>query len=121
MGFWYNLFRPSTAGQCAGSGPARKFVSLRVEALESREVLSSAENLAFVGKAYVDLLNRAADAGGLHAFSAALDQGFMTRTEVAKTLDTSPEYRGLLVKDLFLRYLHRGVDAAGLSVFTGAL
>src|SRR5712692_2145361 len=66
---------------------------LYVETLESRNLLDAAVSLGFVAQTYRDLLHREADAGGLAAFSTALENGTATRSTVALAIQGSPEYQ----------------------------
>src|SRR5207302_6680064 len=72
-------------------------------------------NTAFVQQAYVDLLHRSADPGGLIAWVNALDSGSLTRTQVSMGIEGSQEFRGVEVQGLYERFLHRSADPAGLG------
>src|SRR5437016_4419876 len=94
--------------------------SLSLEYLESRELLD-ATNLAFVNKAYLDLLRRAADPGGLAYFTGLLDSGTASRSQVALALQTGTEFQNNEVQALYGTYLRRGADPSGLATYTGLL
>src|SRR5262249_4257292 len=74
-------------------------------------------NPAFVAQAYLDLLHRRADAGGLDSFVSALNHGLITRVQVALALGTSVEYRSLQIGAIYQSLLHRSADPAALSAF----
>jgi uncharacterized protein GlcG (DUF336 family) len=93
---------------------------LAVERLESRTLLSSADNLLFVTRAYQDLFNRAIDAGGL-AYVSALNRALTTRFQLAETLQASLENRFDQVERLYTQYLHRPADPTGLNDGIGFL
>jgi uncharacterized delta-60 repeat protein len=69
---------------------------------------------AFVAKVYVDLLHRPADPAGLAFWSTVLSLG-ASRPAVVLGMESSIEYRALVVEDLYLRYLHRPADPQGLQ------
>jgi hypothetical protein len=68
-----------------------------------------------VAQIYLDLLNRAADAGGLATLSNALAQG-ATRNQVVLAIEGSTEYRMNVVERLYNQFLHRTADATGLGL-----
>ncbi len=78
-------------------------------------------NQGFVNQVYQDLLHRPAEPAGLAAWSGALDQGWLTRSQVALLIEASPESRGDQVQALYQQYLHRAADPTGLAGFTGFL
>jgi hypothetical protein len=71
--------------------------------------------LPFVTQAYQDLLGRSAGPGELSSWTEALDQGQVTRAQVAFGIESSPEYRAAEVQQVYARFLHRAADPAGLS------
>src|SRR5579871_2857396 len=81
---------------------------------------SSAANQAFVAQAYLDLLQRPADTGGLATWTTLLNQG-MSRTAVVEAMESSPEYRADVVQSLYTQYLHRIADTGGLTGFVAFL
>ncbi len=87
-------------------------------------VLASPASLAhaqrFIDNAYVDLLSRAPDPGGLNYFTNRVFSG-APRNEVAGTLGNSTEYRTTLVNGLYQHYLHRAGEAGGVSGWVNAL
>ena len=85
--------------------------------LSGGEVVNSPvppSNQAFLTQAYLDLLHRMPDPSGLAAFTAALNAG-STRFDVVMGIEASPEYRTLVVENLYEQYLGRAADPSGLS------
>jgi parallel beta-helix repeat protein len=78
-------------------------------------------NQRFVAQAYIDVLGREVDPAGLALWSGLLDAGSLSRTQLAQSLDRSLEYRQLVVKAYYLRFLHRTPDDAGLAFFANYL
>jgi uncharacterized delta-60 repeat protein len=72
--------------------------------------LSGTPNQRFVQQVYLDVLDRPAEPNGLAKWSTLLDQGKLSRTEVASSIEASTECHALVVKDLYAQYFHRGVD-----------
>jgi hypothetical protein len=77
-------------------------------------------NQRFVAAAFQDLLHRDVDPAGLAAFSTFLARGG-SRAQVAQAIVASPEYRTLVVRDVYARLLQREADAAGLAAFVSLL
>jgi uncharacterized delta-60 repeat protein len=78
----------------------------------------------FVAQAYLDLLQRTAEPGGLSYWSGVLDQGQATRDQVASGIEASPEYRAIEVQGMFGLLLNRAptsdeVNAYGSFLATG--
>jgi uncharacterized protein GlcG (DUF336 family) len=82
-----------------------------LERLEERCLLD-AQGMAFVAKAFQDLLNRPAETAAVNYFSGLLDQG-TSRTQVVLDIESSPEYLTHFVDQAYLTYLHRAADPAG--------
>jgi hypothetical protein len=78
-------------------------------------------NQGFVAQAYQDLLHRAVDPGGLAFWSGLLNQGAISRTQLAASIEASTEYRSDVVDALYLHYLHRHADSGGLAFFVPAM
>jgi hypothetical protein len=76
---------------------------------------------SFVAQAYQDLLGRAADPGGLASWSGALNQGVLTRAQVALGIENSLEHQTAEVQGLYSRYLHRSAEPGGLTSWTAFL
>jgi hypothetical protein len=87
-------------------------------------VMSSASTLdqaqRFVNNAFVDILGRPADPGGLNYYSNLVFSGD-PRTHVANILDTSTEYLTHVASGLYQKYLRRSGDAAGVNYWVYAL
>jgi Domain of unknown function (DUF4214) len=77
-------------------------------------------NVDFLAQAYLDILHRQADAGGLQYFKIQLANG-VSRTSVVQSLQNNNEYRTLEVTDLYNRLLNRAADAGGLASFVTML
>src|SRR5581483_2694035 len=71
------------------------------------------DDQAFVNKLYRDLLQRGAEATGLAYWVGLLQQG-TTHEQVATAIQDTPEYRSVVVTNLFGKLLNRQVDALGL-------
>ncbi len=78
-------------------------------------------NQAFVSQLYLDVLHRPADPAGWAGWSGVLDQGRLTRVQVALLIEGSPEARADEVQALYQQYLHRPADPTGLAGFTAFL
>ncbi len=99
------------------AAPSRRWFRPRVEELESRILLDSGLNRAFVTQVYRDLLGRDADPAGLAGWAGALDAGWLTRSLVVLGVEGSLEYRARQVEDLYATLLHRPADPLGLAGF----
>ena len=75
-----------------------------------------ASNQTYVTQLYQDLLGRTPDPQGLNAFSTALDQNTLTRTQVVQAMLTSTEGRTHEIQDLYQTYLNRAADSVGLNL-----
>jgi uncharacterized protein GlcG (DUF336 family) len=84
-------------------------------------VLSSAENSAFVTRAFQDLLHRSPEPPTLAYFSSLLNHSYLNRYQVSLSIVQSPEYRAAQVQGLYTALLHRGADPGGQSYFVGLL
>ena len=83
--------------------------------------LTGTPNQQFVEQAYLDLLGRAADTGGLDFWSGQLDQAQATRAQVALSIEGSSESHALVVEALYAQILHRAADPAGDEAWTNFL
>jgi uncharacterized delta-60 repeat protein len=72
----------------------------------------------FVSQVYLDLLGRTADAAGLALWSGLLDQGSATRTQIAQSIEVSPEFQERVVSQLYEQYLQRALDPIGAADWT---
>jgi uncharacterized protein (TIGR03118 family) len=86
------------------------FGSLRAETANER----------FVAQAYLDLLQRPADSAGLANWVGLLSQG-ASRTAIVAGIESSAEYRMVVVQQIYNALLHRGADPSGLTTFTNFL
>ncbi len=75
----------------------------------------------FVTQLYADLLRRAPDAAGLAAFVTALDEGRLTRTQVAQIFTASAEYREIVVREQYRATFGREADPGGLTAYVSFL
>ncbi|HLJ97929.1 MAG TPA: DUF4214 domain-containing protein [Gemmataceae bacterium] len=71
----------------------------------------------FVAQVYFDLLYRPVDPSGLATWTVALSKG-VSRMQVVQAIENSPEFRTVVVQDLYNRLLHRPADPGGLASFT---
>jgi hypothetical protein len=78
-------------------------------------------NQGYVAQTYRDLLGREVDGGGLAYWSGLLDQGQISRPQIAANIEASGEYRTDVVDALYVHYLHRHADSGGLGFFVPAL
>jgi uncharacterized delta-60 repeat protein len=78
-------------------------------------------NQGYVAQVYRDLLGREVDASGLNTWSTLLDNGTLTRSQLASSIESSQEYRGDVIDGIYVHYLHRHADQGGLSTFLGAM
>jgi Domain of unknown function (DUF4214) len=83
--------------------------------------LHSAENLAFVRKAYADILARTADTAGENYWLEQLNSGHLNRHDVTARLVSSEEYNVNFVRGRYNFILNREADAGGLNLFVGQL
>jgi uncharacterized delta-60 repeat protein len=77
-------------------------------------------NQLFIAQVYLDLLGRPVDPAGLAGWTAFLNAG-NTHQQMVLALETSQEYRTVVVQALYSQYLHRPADAMGLGAFTAQL
>lgn len=75
---------------------------------------------AYVTKVYQDLFGRAPDAGGLQAWTQALQSG-VPYGDVANAITYSTEYRSRLIQATYQRYLGRAAEPAGLASWIDAM
>jgi hypothetical protein len=75
----------------------------------------------FVTQAYEDLLGRTPDPVGLAGWSGLLNQGLITRNQLAQALAGSVERDTLEVQQVYTRFLHRSPDPKGLMGWTDFL
>jgi len=75
----------------------------------------------FVTQAYQDLIGRMPEPGGLAYWSGLLNQGLLTRNQVALGIESSLEYETAEVQQVYTRFLHRDAEPFGLSYWTALL
>ena len=80
-----------------------------------------AGNERFVCQSFLDLLNRMPDPIGRADWTAALDTGGLTRSQVAAQIQLSTEYLVDLVASWYQTYLHRSPAPAEISGWVGQL
>jgi hypothetical protein len=78
-------------------------------------------NQRFLTRLYRDLLGRALDPSGAATWGGMLDQGLARRSDVARAIQTSLEYRLHQVRGLYATLLGRAADPVGLSTFVTLL
>src|SRR5207237_6215443 len=76
---------------------------------------SSDANQRFVTHLYLDLLERTPELAGLTMFTAALNQGQLTRAQVVQAITNSLEYHTLEVVGTYGRLLGRPAEPFGLN------
>ena len=79
------------------------------------------QNERFVSQVYRDLLLRNPESAGLTAWVHALDAHILTDSQVVTTIQSTLEYRTVIVQTLYRTLLKREADTAGLSGFVGLL
>jgi streptogramin lyase len=77
-------------------------------------VISYPPHEKLVMRLYEDLLHRQADGAGLAGWTALLDQG-MSTADVARLMESTPEYRTKAVDRLYEKLLDREPDSGGLA------
>jgi uncharacterized delta-60 repeat protein len=104
-------------GAVAGAGGGTDFAVVRYSGGPD-DLPEGTPNERFVNQAYLDLLGRTADAAGLAHWTGLLDQGSVTRTEVALGIEQSAEFQARVVSRFYGQYLQRGVDPVGEAGWT---
>jgi hypothetical protein len=79
-----------------------------------------ADQVSFVVSLYRDMLGRMYDSAGLVSWVDQLGAG-ASRTDVARGIWASAEYRGVQVDGYYARFLHRAADPEGRAFWVGAL
>jgi len=101
-------------------GTLQQVKALLTSSGEYLQARGGGTNQGFVTALYQDALKRAPDAGGLAAFTQALNQG-TSRQQVAAAIFGSLEYLQDLVVNFYQLYLNRAPDQNELSGFAGLL
>jgi hypothetical protein len=78
-------------------------------------------NQSYVTALYNDILHRSPDSTSLNAFTTELNNGILSRGQVATALFSSMEYAALVVNGLFNTYLRRNADPGSLNAYAIAL
>jgi hypothetical protein len=100
-----------TAKNGIGSGDAIQTFTLTVS---STPAYATTQSQRFVAQAYADLLVRFVEQSAMNFWVGQLNAG-VSRTNVALSLNHSPEYVTGQVQSLYQHYLNRPADPAGLS------
>jgi Bacterial Ig-like domain (group 3)/Domain of unknown function (DUF4214)/RTX calcium-binding nonapeptide repeat (4 copies) len=79
------------------------------------ETVPEDANTRFVDQLYRDLLGRPAEPPGLAFWKGQLDQGLLTRAQVAAGIEGSTEYLTDVVQQAYQRFLGRSAEPAGLD------
>jgi N-acetylneuraminic acid mutarotase len=83
-------------------------------------VLVVTPQTTFVENLYLDLLHRQADPAGLASWIGQLNAG-VTRVDIARAFERSPEYATNTVDHLYATLLNRAPDQGGLNYFVALL
>jgi hypothetical protein len=94
--------------------PVPSPVPIPINLLDQSPPANYTSSQRYVYHLYVGLLGRLPDADGLQGFSSLLDQGALSRFQVAQAFLHSQEYLIHTVETLYHRYLHHDADAGGL-------
>jgi uncharacterized protein GlcG (DUF336 family) len=113
---WFNSLWSRSRKQTSRKPSQRlsRKVSLTIETLETRNLLSASTSQAFVTRVFLDLLGRNPDTVGLNYWSSLVDQG-ISRAQVALKIEGSEEFHTDEVQNLFGQLLHRNADPSGLA------
>ena len=95
-------------------------ITLQLEPLEDRQLLSAAPNDAFVAALYHGLLKRAADDAGKTYWVGQMNAG-VSQDQVAQGIVASDEFRTHQIDDVFQAALGRGVDDKGRDFWLSTL
>ena len=112
FGNHYYAMQPLWSNADPGANPGGSCV------MSSTSTLDQAER--FVNNAYVDILGRPADPGGLDFYSRQVFAG-RSRYDIATMLDKSPEYLTHVASGLYQRYLGRQGDSGGINFWVNGL
>jgi hypothetical protein len=97
----------------ASSLPAN-LIGLTVN-LGAGQAAAGGANARFVDRLYQDLLGRQADTAGLAFWRGQLDEGLITRAQVAAGIENSTEYLTDVVQKAYQQFLHRAGEQAGVT------
>ena len=91
-----------------------------VNSPEFQDVFGDLDNQAFVEQLYRNVLGREGDAGGIAAFTAALNNGDLTRAEAVDAFVTSFEFRSA-TREATLEYTRDLTEGVGNDVLDGGV
>ncbi|MFO0825009.1 MAG: DUF4214 domain-containing protein [Gemmataceae bacterium] len=111
LGWFHRNLGPSNPEKAPASRPR-----LSCEQLEDR-VVPSAVNDAYVQQLYKDLLQRPADPAAIQIYGSLLDAG-VPKAQIALNIESSAEFRSLVVERLYQTYLGRPADQLGLLTWS---
>jgi hypothetical protein len=116
---------PSAAGfvnlLATGQATDEQVQALFVSSAEYLQTRANGGNVGFVNALYLDALKRPASDSGALAFEQQLNQGNLTRAQVATMVFSSDEFRQALVQSFYQRFLGRAADSSGLAHFSSLL
>ncbi len=79
------------------------------------------QNSNWLALAYQQILSRAVDSGALSYFTGQLDNGYMSRAQVAQTLATSSEYRTNAINNYYSLFLGRAPSSSDQQYWLGQM
>ena len=121
MGGWLDWAR-AIRGGLTPSGLATAFLN----SPEGQGHYGGLDNAAFVNAAYVNVLRRPADSGGLAYWLGQLNSGALTRSSLLLAFIMSPEFinrtgNRTIVDQLYMSLLRRQGENAGVAAWTSDL
>lgn len=126
-GFFWPVPDPSTALALGADGNLLVGTTRSASSLGSptadmavERYLAQPDPIHYVAQLYVDLLQRPADASGLHFWVDRLNGGLSHQGLVTAFLQ-SDEYRAVVLRGFYSNYLRRDADAAGLGYWLAVL
>src|SRR5262249_49682546 len=75
----------------------------------------------YIEQLYSPPLNRTGDSAGVNSYTSLLEQGKLTRMQIAQAFINSTEYRQVVVRNLYSTLLKRQPDPAGLNAWVNFL
>jgi Tol biopolymer transport system component len=75
----------------------------------------------YIEELYFTLLNRTGDSAGVNNYTSLLEQGKLSRMQIAEAFINSLEYRQLVVRNLYSTLLKRQADPGGLNAWVNFL
>jgi photosystem II stability/assembly factor-like uncharacterized protein len=109
--------------QLASGTTDEQLISSLVSSLEyyQNPKLGNSDNATWLNQAYLDILGRARDSAGSQGFLNGLNNGSLTRGQVADALLGSPEYHQHLITQLFSTYLGRSPAPQETTTYLNAI